>query len=85
MALTAIISKWGNSQGIRMPVEILKQADVSINDELYFDIDEKGRIVLSKAPIPKKGTLEYLFKDYEGGAFQTEIADMGGPVGEERW
>ena len=85
MALTAIISKWGNSQGIRMPVEILKQANVGIDDELYFDIDEKGRIVLSKVPSPRKGTLEYLFKDYEGGSFQTEIADMGGPVGEEKW
>ena len=68
-----------------MPVEILKQAEVGINDELYFDIDEKGRIVLSKVPVPNKGTLEYLFKDYEGGAFRTEIEDMGGPVGEERW
>ncbi len=42
-------------------------------------------IVLSKVPVPKKGTLEYLFKDYEGGAFRTEIEDMGGPVGEEQW
>jgi len=52
---------------------------------LYFDVDEHGRIIMSKVPMPKEGTLEYLFKDYSGGSFQTELIDLGEPVGEEQW
>ncbi len=85
MAQTAIVSKWGNSQGVRVPVEVLRRAQVRINDELYFDVDEKGRIVMSKVPVPQEGTLEYLFINYSGGPFRTNVADLGEPVGEERW
>lgn len=34
---------------------------------------------------PKQGTLEYLFKDYDGGSFQAELFDLGEPVGYEEW
>ena len=85
MEITSIVSKWGNSSGIRMPVEILKKANVNLNDKLFFDVDAEGRIILTKAPAPKAGTLEYLFKDYEGGSFITEVNDLGEPVGDEKW
>ncbi len=85
MPVSAIVSKWGNSQGIRVPVEILKKAHVSVNDELYLDVDDKERIILTKNPVPRQGTLEYLFKDYEGGAFKTELTDLGEPVGNKKW
>jgi hypothetical protein len=31
------------------------------------------------------GTIEYLFRDYDGASFQAEPADLGGPVGNEKW
>jgi hypothetical protein len=34
---------------------------------------------------PKRGTLEYLFRDYDGTSFQTELADLGAPAGNEKW
>jgi len=34
---------------------------------------------------PKQGTLEYLFKDYKGGTFKTELIDLGESVGNEEW
>jgi hypothetical protein len=33
----------------------------------------------------KGGTLEYLFKDYDGTSFQTELSDLGSPAGNEKW
>lgn len=39
----------------------------------------------SNVPAPKPETLEYLFKDYDGGSFETEIVDLGEPVGKEKW
>jgi antitoxin MazE len=83
--ISSVVSKWGNSQGIRVPVEILKKAHVQLNDVLFFNVDQEGRIVLTKSPAPKEGTLEYLFKDYKGGSFETEIIDLGEAVGEEKW
>jgi antitoxin component of MazEF toxin-antitoxin module len=68
-----------------MPAEVLKQAQVEINDKLFFEVDKEKRIIITKKPVPKKGTLEYLFKDYDEGAFQTELVDLGEPVGNEQW
>jgi bifunctional DNA-binding transcriptional regulator/antitoxin component of YhaV-PrlF toxin-antitoxin module len=64
-----------------MPVEILKKAQIDINDKLFFEVDENKRIILTRTPTPKQGTLEYLFKDYDGGTFQTELTDLGELLG----
>lgn len=85
MQAAAVVSKWGNSKGIRVPVEILEKAHININDKLFFEVDENKRIILTRTPTPKQGTLEYLFKDYDGGAFQTELIDLGESVGNEKW
>ncbi|MGL4484805.1 MAG: AbrB/MazE/SpoVT family DNA-binding domain-containing protein [Anaerovoracaceae bacterium] len=79
------ISKWGNSNAIRVPVEILKKAQLSLNDKLVFNVDKDNRIILSRVPEAREGTLEYLFKDYEGESFQTELIELGEPLGEEKW
>ena len=85
MEITTTVSKWGNSNGIRLPVEILKKANINLNDKLFFEVDVEGRIILTKVPTPKVGTLEYLFRNYEGGSFKTEVIDLDEPVGNERW
>lgn len=85
MEAATIVSKWGNSKGIRVPAEVLKKANVNLNDKLFLEVDEKNRIILTKEPAPKEGTLEYLFKDYNGGTFRTDLQDLGEPVGKEQW
>ena len=45
---------------------------------MHFEVDENKRIILAR-------TLEYLFKDYMEGTFQTEIIDLGEAVGREEW
>jgi antitoxin MazE len=85
MAITAIVSKWGNSKGIRVPQEILKKANIDLDDNLFLEVEDDGRIILTKSPMPQKGTLEYLFKDYKKPQFQTELIDLGESVGGEKW
>jgi hypothetical protein len=46
----------------------------------------KNRAAGSKpdAP-PKEGTIEYLFKDYSGERFRTELTNPDIPAGKEKW
>ena len=85
MQTTTVVSKWGNSKGIRMPAIVLRKAQIDLNDRLFFEVDESKRIILTKAPTPQKGTLEYLFNDYNDGSFKTDIVDLGEKVGNEKW
>lgn len=85
MKSSTVVSKWGNSKGIRVPAEVLKAAKIDVNDRLFFEVDENDRVILTKVPTPKKGTLEYLFRDYDGGSFRTKLLDLGEPVGDEQW
>ena len=79
------IAKWGNSCGIRIPVNVLRKAEIEINDLVYIEADPDGTILINKKPSPKKGTIEYLFKDYSEERFRTELVDLGEPVGKEKW
>ncbi|MCL1812392.1 MAG: AbrB/MazE/SpoVT family DNA-binding domain-containing protein, partial [Treponema sp.] len=62
---TAVLSKWGNSHALRIPLDMVKKLGIETNEKLYLETDE-DKIIISKMPAPKKGTLEYLFKDYSG-------------------
>jgi len=50
--MTAIISKWGNSQGLRLPKSVVKDLDLSIGDEL--NITTKGNKVILEPIVKKK-------------------------------
>jgi len=85
MQEATVVSQWGNSKGIRMPVEVLKKAQINLNDKLYFEVDERNRVILTKVAAPKPGTLEHLFKDYSGDTFHSELVNLGEAVGNEKW
>jgi len=73
----AIIYKWGNSLALRIPLKIIKEMGIDCNDKVYLETSN-DRLIITKTPVPPKGTLEYLFKDYEGGSFKTELIN---PIG----
>ena len=81
---SAIISMWGNSHALRIPAKMLKQMGIDCNDKVYIETSE-DRIIITKAPVPQKGTLEYLFKDYSGESFKTDVVNPTEPAGNERW
>ena len=49
--MTAIISKWGNSQGLRLPKSVVKDLNLSIGDELKI-ITKNNKVILE--PIKKQ-------------------------------
>jgi antitoxin MazE len=81
---TAVVSKWGNSQALRLPAEVMRQLGIHANDKVVLEVD-KDRLTLTKPSVPQEGTIEYLFKDYSGGPFRTELSNPTEPVGAEQW
>jgi len=57
--MTATISNWGNSQGLRFPKDIMKKLKLSVGDKMEILI-ENHKIVLE--PI-KKSREQYDIKD----------------------
>lgn len=81
--MTAIISKWGNSQGFRFPKEVMKSLHLSVGDEVNIVI-ENDRVIIE--PI-KKEKIKYdinelvakIPKDYQAKEEFTSSA------GREEW
>jgi antitoxin component of MazEF toxin-antitoxin module len=75
---------WGNSQALRIPVEMTRRLGISPNDEVVLELKENV-LTVSKPETPREGTIEYLVKDYSGGSFRTELTNPVEPVGKEKW
>jgi antitoxin MazE len=87
---TAVISKWGNSHGLRLPSEILRILGINANDRVFLEVENDSgsaekKLVITKTPMPQKGTIEYLFKDYSGASFKTKLVNPTKPMGNEKW
>ena len=82
--VSAVVSMWGNSHALRLPSKIVKTLGINCNDKVYLETHD-DRIIISKAPAPKKGTLEYLFRNYSGESFKTTLINPEKPVGNEQW
>jgi hypothetical protein len=46
-------------------------------------VEKKNKSKIRKAQGPKKGTIEYLFKDNSGESFKSELVNLGEPMGDE--
>ena len=81
--MTATISSWGNSQGLRFPKDIMKELSLSIGDKLNVLVQDQ-KIILE--PI-KKNRIKYdinqlvskLPKDYKAAE------EFNDKVGFEQW
>ena len=70
---------WGNSQGIRIPKEILDRLDLKVSDELNIEI-ENDAIVLRKKFVHK--SFEQRLAEYNGKIKAADF-DWGEPKGRE--
>lgn len=73
------VRQWGNSQGIRIPKNILEKLDIGISDVLQIGV-EGDTIVLRKAFHHK--TFEERVAEY-GGEISVCNFDWGEPEGRE--
>src|ERR1700680_4302475 len=78
------VQKWGNSQGVRFPLQILREANIAVGDEVEVVVQE-GRIVVTPSDrIRGRYRLEDLVarmpEDYE-----PVEEGWGAPQGREAW
>lgn len=75
------IARWGNSLGIRIPKQIVEQAQLKEGDEIEISREE-NRLILT--PQKKKYTLEELLDGMNEEHLHSEV-DWGEPMGREQW
>jgi len=78
--MEAVVKKWGNSLGIRIPNFIVRES--ALKDGSYVDIRNKGQEIIIK-PVQKNKLSEMLHNINEQNIHK-EI-ETGGPVGKEIW
>ena len=77
--MKAIVQKWGNSLGIRIPAVYAKELD--LKNGVFVDIvKDSGKIII----LPPKPTLEGLLSEVTQENMQDYI-DSGSSVGKEAW
>ncbi len=76
------VKTWGNSQGIRIPREILQNAGIVLNEMLDITV-ANGVITLTKTFRHK--TLEERAAEFGGKLNLDGEYDWGDPVGREVW
>ena len=77
-----VIKKWGNSDGIRIPNNILKALNLKTNDVLNIDTD--GKKIIINVPKKKKISLANEFKNYKGKNLAKDFS-WDESVGKEIW
>jgi len=61
--MTAIISKWGNSQGLRFPKDIMKDLDLSVGDKVKITTKDHKIIIEPIREKRKKYNINDLVKN----------------------
>lgn len=75
------LGKWGNSNAIRLPKEMLKKVGIASTDkEVSVEITTDSIVI---KPKKEKSTLEKMFENYDGKPYPFEIVDKGDAVGQE--
>lgn len=77
-----VIKKWGNSDGIRIPNNILKALNLKTNDVLNINTD--GEKIIICVPKKKKISLANEFKNYKGKNLAKDFS-WDESVGKEIW
>ena len=77
--MQAVIQKWGNSLGFRIPSLWAKDNEVSVGSKVEV-IAEKGKMII----LPQKRTLENMMAKVSEENLHSEI-ETGSVVGNEEW
>lgn len=78
------VQKWGNSQGIRIPKNLLENSNIKIGEEVDITVQEGKIIVESTNKIRGRYNIKDLVsrmpQDYE-----PKEENWGAPMGREEW
>ena len=78
------VQKWGNSQGVRIPLRLLEEAKIALGDEVDVLVEE-GRLIISPSQRIRGG---YRLEDIVARMptdYEPTEEDWGGPMGREVW
>jgi len=83
------LAKWGNSQGVRLSMDILRHLNLDVDmkegKSIRFKVDV-GRNSIILTPINRNTKLDIMFKYFKGEPKEyIETIDWGEPVGKEIW
>ncbi len=78
----ATVRPWGNSQGIRIPKEILSALGLAVDEEVNLTVENKSLIITKTI---QKKTLEEYAKPYGGKLGPYDEFDFGEDIGIKRW
>ena len=81
---TVILTKWGNSIGIRIPATIMKEAHLVPGEELEIRADEKGVLTLIPIKNQQEGWME-LFNAIADSKNDELLLDLSNEFDEEEW
>lgn len=76
------VQQWGNSQGVRLPKNVLNLAHIAVGDEVEIIVDDHQ--ILVKKVTPVKYDLAELVSRIPKGYKAREV-NFGRPVGKEDW
>ena len=80
--MTVTVSKWGNSQGLRLPKDIVKKLGLAIGDVLEVTT-ENNKVILEPVKKKKKYTINELVKNIPDNYKATE--EFNSAMGNEVW
>lgn len=78
------VQKWGNSQGLRFPKEILKEVHISVGDEVDISVKHGKIVIRAAAQVRGKYKLETLIARMPS-EYKPQEEDWGKPAGREVW
>ena len=77
------LSKWGNSQGLRIPKEIIKLLKVDIGDKFKIFIED-NRVILEPIKKKKVYNIDELISKIPSN-YKKELEFLSTPMGREIW
>ena len=83
MSSEVSISKWGNSQGLRIPKEIIESLDIKVGDKVKLFV-ENNRIIIEPIKKKKEYSIDELVAKIPNN-YLKEPEVMTTPMGREIW
>lgn len=78
------LQKWGNSQGVRIPKQLLMLASFKEGDDIEIIAEYDKIVIRHPEKLIKKYKIEELFAEYNNGNKVIE-EEWGVPSGKEEW
>ena len=76
------VQRWGNSQGLRLPKQVLESADISVGDNVEI-IPQEDQITIKKMSKKKFDLAEMVSRMPRN--YRAREESWGKPVGKEEW